>query len=182
MFVPLGRLQGLMFLIQHPPPPLTPCPRVKWTVSVFSSDHPCKDGNARINKLSDQVWIRYPCFCFFSCLFSFAGSLRKWLAHYLRWEAIEKLISMKHVVTQKTDGIFHIFDQIKVSMVPPCQSGIAIFAWKVTWNYAYSPFKKRRGVKGRMFYSWLFSPFYDSRVPLPPANLFMLQFNFLSNI
>ena len=24
-----------------------------------------------------------------------------------------------------------------------CESGIAIFAWRITWNYAYSPFKTK---------------------------------------
>ena len=37
---------------------------------------------------------------------------------------------------QKNDGIFHIFDQIKVSRIP-----LQIVAWRVTWNYVYSPFK-----------------------------------------
>jgi len=45
------------------------------TASVISSDPPCKDGNARFTRvlfkaLSDQLWIRTPCFCFRNCDFS----------------------------------------------------------------------------------------------------------------
>ena len=59
----------------------------KETLSVISSDPPCKDGITRfttvpLKALSDQVWIRYTCFLP-NCSFSFAGSLRKWLAHFL---------------------------------------------------------------------------------------------------
>ena len=44
------------------------------TASVISSDPPCKDGNARFTRvlfkaLSDQLWIRTPCFCFRNCYF-----------------------------------------------------------------------------------------------------------------
>ena len=48
----------------------------------------------------------------------------------------------KNFSSQKSDGIF-IFDQIKVSMVVRCKSGIAIFAWRVPWNYAYSPLNNK---------------------------------------
>ena len=39
---------------------------IKGTVSVISSDPPCKYGNdwfttVALKSLSDQVWIRYPC-------------------------------------------------------------------------------------------------------------------------
>ena len=68
--------------------------------------------------LSGQVWFRYQCFCFLK-LFIFNGETYR----------------NKHFSSQKNDGIFHIF---KVSRVP---SGIAIFAFRVNWNYAYSPFK-----------------------------------------
>ena len=68
--------------------------------------------------LSGQVWFRYQCFCFLK-LFIFNGETYR----------------IKHFSSQKNDSIFHIF---KVSRVP---SGIAIFAFRVNWNYAYSPFK-----------------------------------------
>ena len=61
---------------------------------------------------------RYQCFCFLK-LFIFNGETYR----------------NKHFSSQKNDGVFHIF---KVSRVP---SGIAIFAFRVNWNYAYSPFK-----------------------------------------
>ena len=44
----------------------------------------------------------------------------------------------KHISGQKNVGIFHSFDQIQGYR---CESAIAIFALRVTWNYAYSPFK-----------------------------------------
>ena len=43
------------------------------TLSVFSSDPTCKDYNSRftmvsLKALSDQVWIRHPCFSFFKAI------------------------------------------------------------------------------------------------------------------
>ena len=46
------------------------------------------------------------------------------------------IIRIKYFKTQKNENILHIINQIKVSKVPD----IAIFAWRVTWNNAYSPF------------------------------------------
>ena len=48
---------------------------IKGTVSIISSDFPCKDGNARfttdpLKAFSDQVLIDVKCFCFFK-LFNF---------------------------------------------------------------------------------------------------------------
>ena len=40
---------------------------------------------------------------------------------------------------ENNNNIFHIIDQIKVSRVP-CESGIDIFAWRVTKNYIYRNF------------------------------------------
>ena len=33
-----------------------------------------------------------------------------------------------------------------------CESGIALFAWRVTWNYAYSPFKLEIRVPLKIIY------------------------------
>ena len=59
------------------------------SLKVDSGDPPCKDVITRwtmvpLNTLSDQVCIRYPFgFVYLNCLFSFAVSLQKWLAHFL---------------------------------------------------------------------------------------------------
>ena len=54
--------------------------QIKGTVSVISSNHPCKDGNVRFTtvplKSSDQVWNRYPRF-FSNWLFSHLWVLNK---------------------------------------------------------------------------------------------------------
>ena len=63
---------------------------LKRTVSIISSETPCKDGNARFrtapfklclikNELDINVFV------------SFTGSLRKWLVHFLPRRSIEKI-------------------------------------------------------------------------------------------
>jgi len=91
---------------------------IKGTVSVISSDSPCKDSiswfkTVSLKAFSDQVWIRYQSFCFLNCSFSFAVSLQKWLAHYLLQEAMKKLTEI-NTFSQKNDGFFHILYKIKV--------------------------------------------------------------------
>ena len=54
----------------------------KWTLSLISSDPPCKEGYARFTTvpligLSDQVCIYINVFVSSNCLLSFAVSLRK---------------------------------------------------------------------------------------------------------
>ena len=82
-----------------------------------------------------------------NCLYLFAVSLRKWFAYFLlkrsNWETRRINIFSSHV----NDDIFHILIRLK-SQRYPCKSGIAIFAQRVTWNYAYSPFK---GLKNKHF-------------------------------
>jgi len=67
----------------------------------------------------------------------FAGSLQKWLAHFL---LIRNDGNDQHISSQKNDGIFNIFDKIKVSRVLSCKSGIAIFTLRVleTENLTWS--------------------------------------------
>ena len=52
-----------------------------------------------------------------------------------------------------------------------CKSGIAIFAWRVTWNYAYSPFNKTRVQCIRI--SWI-----RQRVNLESLNRMVMTSNF----
>ena len=116
---------------------------LKGTVSVISSDSPCKDGNARFPKLCPiQVWIRYPYFFSLHCLFSFVVSLQKWNAHFLFiWNTAE-IHRNNHLSSQKNDAIFRNFDRIKVFKGTVVYRYIAIFAWRFAWTYAYSPFKE----------------------------------------
>ena len=91
---------------------------INGTISVISSDSPCKDGNAwfktvPLKAFSDQVWIIYQCFYFLKCSFSFAVSLQKWLAQDLLQEAMKKLTEINSL-SQKNDGFFHILYKIKV--------------------------------------------------------------------
>jgi len=44
---------------------------------------------------------------------------------------------------KRNDDIFHILDQIKVSIGYRSESGIAIFVWRLTWYYGYNHFKER---------------------------------------
>jgi len=102
----------------------------KGTVSVISSDPLCTHGNARFRTvpfkaLPVQVWLRYPCFCFFKLFISVSDFSAK----------VACAMYIKNV---------HQGYRIK--------SCIAIFAWMVTWNYAYSPFygtvhDNKRGLK-----------------------------------
>ena len=80
------------------------------------------------------------------CLF--VGSLRKkrkWVAHFLLIRIREKIILLEHLSSEKNDVIFHILDQIKVQGYR-CKSGIAIFAWRIPWNYAYSFYKRLKAL------------------------------------
>ena len=80
-----------------------------------------------LKALSDQVWIRYQYFClfvYFNCLFSFAVYLGKWRARFLFIGSNGETLRNTHLSSQKNDGIFQTFDQIKVSRIPlhkwPC--------------------------------------------------------------
>ena len=83
--------------------------------------HPvtCTDGNARLT----------------TCLFKY----EVWPVHFSHTRSNDEVIRIKHFSSQKNDGIFHIFIRL---MEPRWKSRIAIFSWRVAWNYAYSPFTK----------------------------------------
>ena len=75
---------------------------LKETVSVISSYPPCKDGYAwfttvPFKALSDQVLIRYPCFCLFylNCLRSFMVYPQRWLSDFLQRRMSQKLITFR---------------------------------------------------------------------------------------
>ena len=112
--------------------------RVKGTVSNISSDPPCEESRfttVPLKALSDKVWIRFQCFAS-EKKFLFAFSLRKWLVLY---ETTEKLTEINTLWVRNTTILSTFLIRIR------CQGfrnkkGICIFAWRVTWNYAYSPF------------------------------------------
>ena len=92
--------------------PSTPLLNIEETVSVISSDPPCKDGNARfttvlLKALSDQVWIRYACFCVIK-LFYFH---LRFLCISCLFETTEKFTEIDTFLVRKQDS-FYIFDQI----------------------------------------------------------------------
>ena len=67
---------------------------LKGTVSVISSDPLGKDNNARfttvpLKALSDQVWIGYPCFCFYKLFIFICGFSVKvtWALFLFIWES-----------------------------------------------------------------------------------------------
>ena len=108
---------------------------LKGTVSVISSDPPCKDGNARFTTVPLEAFlIKYDyesdinVFLSLKCLFSFAVSLRKWLAHSFFIRRKGENHGNKHFRAG--------FQGYR------CSSGITIFALSTTWYYAYSHFKE----------------------------------------
>ena len=72
-----------------------------------------------------------------NCFFSIAVSLWKWLAHFLLIRSNGETRRNKHFSRLKN---FWIFIRLRFQGYR-CKSGIVIFAFRVTWNYAYSPYK-----------------------------------------
>ena len=80
-----------------------------------------------------------------NCIFSFAGSLRKKLAHFLFIKSNEETHRNEHFSSQRNESLFHIFDSIKVSRVPNCKLGISMCKCRIPWNYTYTPYNHGRG-------------------------------------
>ena len=104
-------------------------------VNVISSDSTCKNGNVRFTSvplklLSDQYCGRYCRFSGFRsiklCSYIFLG--RKTTIENKQFSKLSTLIFNTHLIRQNFRGYF-------------CESGIAIFAWRVSYYFAYSPFK-----------------------------------------
>ena len=111
-------------------------------MSVIACDSPCKDGNSRFTTV--PLLIKYKLDIIFSprkiglvairSCFCRLDFYKVWLHFWRQNLYAEK----KHFPSQKNDGFF----QISLSLQGyRYKSGIAIFAWRVTWNCAYSPFK-----------------------------------------
>ena len=117
----------------------------KGTRIVIASDTSCKDGNVRfttIRFLVTLIWSKlWKILSFFQlekCLFLCAWPLllinKKCVSHFRRQTANWN----KHSKEEKK----MINNQTKSCQGFPCKSGIVTFAWRNTWNYAYSPFKE----------------------------------------
>jgi len=89
--------------------------------SLISSNPPCKDGNA----FSDQVWIIL--IIIFIIIFNWKFSIKATRAVLLQ-EKNKGIIGIKYFLTgKKTENIFHIIDEIKVSFLIMhwgCQPGV----------------------------------------------------------
>ena len=72
--------------------------------------------------MSDQGWIKYPWFCFFKLFFA------KLTSNWSNGESRKASVSSAILIRLRIQWYC-------------CKSGMAIFAWRITWNYAYSPFK-----------------------------------------
>ena len=66
--------------------------------------------------------------------------LRKRLAHFFLIKSNEEIHEIKHFSSQNTTLSLTFFIRLRFQGYR-YESGIAIFARRVTWNYAYSPFK-----------------------------------------
>ena len=69
-------------------------------------------------------------FVSFNSLFAFAGSLGKWLAHFL-------LIRINGEIRAELNTFRVRFFNRLWCQVYRCKSGIVIFAWRVTWSWNY---------------------------------------------
>ena len=107
---------------------------LKEAVSVISSDPLCNDDNVWFTTVpfvwwSDQAWIRYPS----SVFFSFEVSLQMWLAHMKQLKFHQNKNTFR--VSKTTFMIRFWFEGYR------CKSAISIFAWRVPWKYAHSPYQ-----------------------------------------
>ena len=97
-----------------------------------------------LKALSDQVWIRYPCFCFFKLfIFIWGFSMNvTWAFLLIRTKQWRNYQNLTLFESTKLFCTFLIRFKFRGWS---CTSGIAIFAWRFTWNYAYivPPSKKQ---------------------------------------
>ena len=92
--------------------------------------------------LSDQIWIRSSCFCFwklfvFPCGFS-AKMTCAFLAYQKDWRNYQNQTLFFRVRKTTLSSKFLIRLRFQGNR---CKSGISIFAWRVTWYYNYSSFQ-----------------------------------------
>ena len=114
------------------------------SVSVIKSDPTGKTGIAwfttvPLNSLSDQVHILYQCFCFLQLFIFICGfSAKVVLVRFLLIRSHGESHRYDTFRVRKKIVSFTFFIRVRFQR---CKSGIDIFAWKVTYNYAYIPFK-----------------------------------------
>ena len=117
---------------------------------MITSDPPFKYDNARfitvtLKTSSEKLDIRV--FVILNCLFLFAGSFHKWLAHFSFFKSNREIIRIKQFSDSEKRRYLpqwnpHFLIRLKLQCegCSRCKSFIAIFAWRVTWNNAYSQF------------------------------------------
>ena len=112
----------------------------KGTVSAISSDPQCKVGDAwfttvPLKALSDQVWIRYSCFCFFE-LFIFICGLSAKVTYAFLVNKLSYLQEWTPFELKKNDGIIpHIFLFSRLCFQGyRCKSESVIFVLRFTRN------------------------------------------------
>ena len=113
------------------------------TESVILIDPLCKDDNVWFTTVflkasSYQIRIRFNVYNFKYWLISISGSLQKLLGYFY---CRKHLGFIRNKQTYKQTTVYQIL-LIRLRFYGyHCKSGIAIFSWRVPWNYACSPFQ-----------------------------------------
>ena len=92
-------------------------------------------------------------FVSFNCLFSSVVSLKKWLP-FLLVRSNREMIRMKHFSSRETSLSSTFMIRLKFQGYL-CKSGITIFVWRVTWNYAFSSFEHYDRLPFPQFYVYI---------------------------
>ena len=99
---------------------------LKGTVSVISSEPPCKDDNERFTTVPLMIFIYT---VYFNFWFFF---LQKWVAHFLLIRNTEKKITELTLFQSEKTWLSSSFLIRLRFQGYRCKSEIAIFAWRVT--------------------------------------------------
>ena len=87
-----------------------------------------------------------------NCLFSLAGSMQKWLAHFFFFKA-QWRNSQKWTLQDRESTISYTFSIRWRFQGYRCKSDIVIFELWVLWNYPYSPFMRAQSFLNKSVYS-----------------------------
>ena len=89
----------------------------------------------------NKIYIIHMFYVFVNCSISIVVSLKNNLRIFAYIRNNEEMIWIKYFLRRKNEGIFSIFSQIKVLFQGYCcKPGIDIFVWRITCNFANSPF------------------------------------------
>ena len=113
---------------------------MKGLYHVSSSDPPCKDYNTVFTTVPlKPFWNWYHCLRFLKLLIFICGFSAKATCAFLV-DTKEKLTEINTFWARKTTISSIVFIRLWFQ-VHRCESGIAIFPWSFTLNFAYSPFR-----------------------------------------